>query len=301
MITKPISIPINLIGPGSQPERSVANTIGVPDIVDTFRQPYTPEVADKATAYKCRQFFMDLYEEMRLWNVDSGDAGPAFALNNLDTETLALINQMLGEGEVSIRISIPNSTFDEIRIQESVFVGVWRVCYFREGVQIADQLEVSAVPTCVAEAAFATSGPELHEVVPGPEAMNSPAILAELQEALKNWEPGAPAFTINLSHLPMSPEDHKVIEKAVGAGAVQMMSRGFGNCRICSTDVRHVWKVQYLNNAPARLMILNTLVVAGLPEEAIAAPEDLADSADRIKELIEWVTKSWELDPVEVK
>ena len=49
MITKPISIPINLLGPGSQPERSVANTIGVPDIVDTFRQPYTPEVANKAT------------------------------------------------------------------------------------------------------------------------------------------------------------------------------------------------------------------------------------------------------------
>ena len=73
MITKPISIPINLLGPGSQPERSVANTIGVPDIVDTFRQPYTPEVANKATAEKCRQFFIDLYEEMRLWNMDSGD------------------------------------------------------------------------------------------------------------------------------------------------------------------------------------------------------------------------------------
>lgn len=99
----------------------------------------------------------------------------------------------------------------------------------------------------------------------------------------------------------MSAEDHKVVEAAVGAGSVQMMSRGFGNCRISSTDVRHVWKVQYLNNAPARLMILNTLVVAGLPEEAVAASEDLADSAVRIKELIEWVTKSWELTPLEVK
>ena len=126
-------------------------------------------------------------------------------------------------------------------------------------------------------------------------------LFRSLKEALKAWEPGAPAFTINLSHLPMSAEDHKVIEAAVGAGAVQMMSRGFGNCRISSTDVRHVWKVQYLNNAPARLMILNTLVVAGLPEEAVAASEDLADSAVRIKELIEWVTKSWELSPVEVK
>ena len=108
MITKPISIPINLLGPGSQPERSVANTIGVPDIVDTFRQPYTPEVANKATAEKCRQFFIDLYEEMRLWNMDSGDAGPAFAMNGYDKDTLALINPMLCEGEVAIRISIPN-------------------------------------------------------------------------------------------------------------------------------------------------------------------------------------------------
>lgn len=180
-------------------------------------------------------------------------------------------------------------------------MGVWRVCYYRDGQQIADQLEVSAIPSCVAEAAYVTSQPDLHPVEFGPEAMNSPAIIAELKEALKAWEPGAPAFTINLSHLPMSAEDHKVIEAAVGAGAVQMMSRGFGNCRISSTDVRHVWKVQYLNNAPARLMILNTLVVAGLPEEAVAASEDLADSAVRIKELIEWVTKSWELSPVEVK
>lgn len=300
MITKPISIPINLLGPGSQPDRSVANTIGVPDIVDTFRQPYTPEVADKETATKCRQFFIDLYEELRSWNVDSGDAGPAFAMNGYDSKTLALINQMLGEGEVAIRIMLPNDTFDEIRIQESLFVGIWRVCYFREGKQIADQLEVSAIPSCVAEAAYATSQPELHEVEFGPEAMNSPAILAELKEAIKEWEPGAPAFTINLSHLPMSAEDNKVVEAAVGPGSVQMMSRGFGNCRIASTDVRHVWRVQYLNNAPARLMILNTLVVAGLPEEAVAASEDLADSAVRIKELIEWVTKSWELPPVEL-
>ena len=194
MITKPISIPINLLGPGSQPERSVANTIGVPDIVDTFRQPYTPEVANKATAEKCRQFFIDLYEEMRLWNMDSGDAGPAFAMNGYDKDTLALINQMLGEGEVAIRISIPNETFDEIRIQESIFVGVWRVCYYRDGQQIADQLEVSAIPSCVAEAAYVTSQPDLHPVEFGPEAMNSPAIIAELKEALKAWEPGAPAF-----------------------------------------------------------------------------------------------------------
>ena len=96
--------------------------------------------------------------------MDSGDAGPAFAMNGYDKDTLALINQMLGEGEVAIRISIPNETFDEIRIQESIFVGVWRVCYYRDGQQIADQLEVSAIPSCVAEAAYVTSQPDLHLV-----------------------------------------------------------------------------------------------------------------------------------------
>ncbi|WP_289171078.1 hydrogenase expression/formation C-terminal domain-containing protein, partial [uncultured Parasutterella sp.] len=79
------------------------------------------------------------------------------------------------------------------------------------------------------------------------------------------------------------------------------ISRGFGNCRISSTDVRHLWRVQYLNNAPTRLMILNTLVVSGLPEEAMAASEDLEDSVARIKELIEWVTQSWELPAVELQ
>lgn len=301
MSISPISIPINLVGPGSQPDRSVANTIGVPDTVDTFSAPLTPEIADKETAIKCRQFFIDLYDEMRLWNTDSGDAGPAFALNQFDTQTIGLINQMLGEGEVSIRITIPNDTFDEIRIQESVYVGVWRVRYFREGRPIADQVEVSAIPSCVAEAAYATSRPGLLPVEPGPEAMNSPAILAELKTALKDWAPGSPAFTVNLSHLPMSAEDHQVIDKAVGEGAVYIISRGFGNCRISSTDVRHLWRVQYLNNAPTRLMILNTLVVSGLPEEAMAASEDLEDSVARIKELIEWVTQSWELPAVELQ
>lgn len=74
MITKPIR-PINLLGPA--PSRSaLLPTRSAYPTVDTFRQPYTPEVANKATAEKCRQFFIDLYEEMRLWNMDSGDAGP---------------------------------------------------------------------------------------------------------------------------------------------------------------------------------------------------------------------------------
>lgn len=297
---KPINIPVHAIGPGSQPDEEKAMTIGVPFEVETFSQPHTPDVSDKAVATRCRQLFIDLYREMRLWNADAGTPGPSFALNHLDPATLNLVNQMLGEGEVSIIVKFPQDNFDEIRIQESIFVGVWRVVYYKDGKAISDQIEVSAIPACVPEAAYLTSKEGLNTTESDPEAMNSPAILAELNVALSDWVPGAPAKTFNLSHLPMTPADNRIIDEALGVGAVHMMSRGFGNCHILSTDVRHAWRIQYFNNAPTRLMILNTIVVCGMPEEALASSEDLLDSVGRIKELVEWVTKSWELDSVEL-
>ena len=298
--SRPINIPIKSIGPGSQPNEEKAMTIGVPDTVETYVRPRAPEISDNETATRCRQLFIELYQEMKNWNQNSNAAGPSFALNHLDPATLNLVNQMLGEGEVSIIIKLPQDNFDEIRIQESFFVGVWRVCYYKDGKPISDQIEVSAIPACVPEAAYLTSKEGLNPTKEDPEAMNSPAILAELNAALKSWEPGAPAKTFNLSHLPMTPADNQIIDTALGMGAVHMMSRGFGNCHILSTDVRHAWRIQYFNNAPTRLMILNTIVVCGLPEEALASAEDLQDSVLRIKELVEWVTSSWELSPVEL-
>ena len=60
MITKPISIPINLLGPGSQPERSVANTIGVPDIVDTFRLQEQPPFDKKQFVTFMKRYIKNL-------------------------------------------------------------------------------------------------------------------------------------------------------------------------------------------------------------------------------------------------
>ncbi|MCD8339784.1 MAG: hydrogenase expression/formation protein [Burkholderiales bacterium] len=299
MPIKPISIPIALIGKGSQPDPVPAMTIGVPETVETYSMPMPATSASKETALKAREFFIEIYNEMALWNIDSGEAGPAFALDKYDVETLKFINDILGEGEVSIRIVLPNDDFDEIRILETVFVGVWRVRCYKDGKPISDQIEVSAIPICVPEAAFLASSDGLKPTEPDPDAMNSPAILAELKTALEQWEPGSAPFTVNLSHLPMSPADNRIVDEAVGEGVVKIVSHGYGNCHIASTAVRHLWRIQYLNNAPTKLMILNTLVVTGLPEEAIAAPEDLRDSTQRIKETVEWVTSSWELPPVE--
>ncbi len=301
MSTRPISIPIHAVGPGSQPEPEPANTIGVPDTVETFQLPRTPVVSDRDAALKCRDLFIEIYNEMKMWNPDSGEAGPAFALDRFDVETIRLIDQLLGEGEVSIKVTLPNDKFDEIRIQESIFVGIWRVRCYKDGKPITDQIEISPIPTCVPEAAYISSGEQLRKTEPREDAMNSPAILAELSTAINQWSPGSAAFTVNLSHLPVSPGDLEIIEDAIGQGSVHMISRGFGNCHIKSTGTRHVWKVQYFNNSPSRLLILNTVVVTGFPEEAIAASEDLQDSTDRVEELVRWVTKSWELPSVELQ
>jgi hydrogenase-1 operon protein HyaF len=39
-------------------------------------------------------------------------------------------------------------------------------------------------------------------------------------------------------------------------------------------------------------MILNTLEITRVPEVALAAQEDLADSHERLRELLEWMNES---------
>jgi hydrogenase-1 operon protein HyaF len=99
--------------------------------------------------------------------------------------------------------------------------------------------------------------------------------------------PKGGAHVINLTLFPMTPDDHQVLEAALPPGPVAIMSRGFGNCRVTSTGARDVWRVQYFNNM--NTLILNTIEIVAVPEVALAAAEDLADSRERLAELVEWM------------
>ncbi|HNH90452.1 MAG TPA: hydrogenase expression/formation protein, partial [Thiobacillaceae bacterium] len=92
---------------------------------------------------------------------------------------------------------------------------------------------------------------------------------------------------INLSLLPFSPEDAAWLDQCLGRGRVTLLSRGYGNCRITATGVARVWWVQYFNSQDA--LILNTLEITDVPEVARAAAEDLADSAARLADILEWI------------
>jgi hydrogenase-1 operon protein HyaF len=117
--------------------------------------------------------------------------------------------------------------------------------------------------------------------------MNSPALVAELRASLADVQPGRCAKQINLTLLPMSPDDHALMEQLLPVGPVAIMSRGFGNCRVTSTRVRNVWRVQYFNSM--QTLILNTIEVVDVPEVAIASADDLADSRERLAELVRWL------------
>ena len=96
---------------------------------------------------------------------------------------------------------------------------------------------------------------------------------------------GGAADVINLTLLPHTEEDLTLLDTVLGEGAVTILSRGYGNCRITATATPHVWRVQFYNSTDA--LILDTIEVTTMPEVALAAREDLEDSAGRIREVLE--------------
>jgi hydrogenase-1 operon protein HyaF len=279
-------IPVRVIGPGSQEEDDTLQYLEMPRGMNTFRMPRVPEKVDPAALEDARDLFAAFLGHLEQWNPEADPNGPRLDLAGLDAAALKIANEMLGEGEVSIRIDGPRP----IRIQESVFTGVWRVCEFDgEGRQIGDMLEAAAIPQSVVAAARAGAQPVLPRVELPPGAMNSPALLREIEAHIGTRQPGAPAHVVNLTLFPMSPEDHAVLERALPVGPVAVISHGFGNCRITSTGARDVWRVQYFNNM--NTLILNTIEVILVPEVALAAAEDLIDSRTRLAELVDWMSE----------
>lgn len=275
---KEFPIPVVAFGPGSQPEADEANFLPMPRAMETFSMPAShleadPMILDEAC---------ELLEKLRSGMLDvaaNGPGRPRVDLTEVAPGVVELINQSMGHGEVSILIQAPVA----FRVQETVFAGVWRIQELSsQGVLQRDSISAGAIPYVVQQsAAMAASGgvkpPPLRDGM-----MNAPAILNELQDRSRSYQLGQPVHVINLSLLPMSPEDLEYLMEALGIGSVVILSRGYGNCRITSTRLAHVWWVQYFNSMDQ--IILNTLEVVDVPEVAQAAEEDYQDSIERLGE-----------------
>jgi hydrogenase-1 operon protein HyaF len=277
-------IPIRVIGPGTQPpDEAQLDVMPMPRGMNTFEMPRVPERVPPAVMNESSAALQRMLDALAAW--DGAGMGPSVALDDLSPSALVVTNQVLGEGEVSIRVaSVPG-----VHIQESVFAGLWRCGEVAPDGSLARYwLEAGAVPRCVIRAAsLADSG--VREPEPWPAgAMNSPAVLAEVRARLA--EDIARGARINLTLLPLSPDDRRVIDAALPPGPVAILSRGFGNCQVASTEVRGVWRVQFFNSM--NTLILDTLEIADMPDAVTASAEDLDDSRQRLAELVQWMREA---------
>ncbi|MDD5331130.1 MAG: hydrogenase expression/formation C-terminal domain-containing protein [Sulfuricella sp.] len=279
-------IPVISVGPGSQPveeDGAQLEYLVMPEGMRQFSPPPLPEPAQVGHLTAAKAQLGDMRRALERYR--AGDANVVFSLNSLDAENLELLNQLLGEGEVSIKLAGEGQTL----VQESVLTGVWRVRYLDQaGDCFLDSVEIGCVPQAVLTAASQLS-PELAASPDSASAglMNAPPVLAEIRHYARQPMQGAAARVVNLSLLPMSPQDLAHLDQVLGRGDIVILSRGYGNCRISASGTRNVWWVQYYNSQDA--LILNTIEVVEVPEAARAAQEDFEDSAARLGEILEWL------------
>ena len=267
----------SLVGPGSQPgdeDGAALDYMHMPSGMTTFSVPHLPE-SDEAEGFEAGKSALEAVLEV----LKGEDHGTTIDLGGLDAANLDFVNQVLGEGEVSV---IDGAL---AQAQESVLAGVWRVRETgRDGGVESDYIEVGAFPARILAGAF--DGARETIAVPesfGPNIFNAPPLLPEINEHLGKVN-GA-VHVINLSLLPHTEEDLVFLNETLGRGGLTVLSRGYGNCRITATATRNVWWVQFYNSQDT--MILNTLEIASVPEVACASPEDIADSAERLNEILE--------------
>ncbi|MBR0985580.1 hydrogenase expression/formation protein [Bradyrhizobium liaoningense] len=204
-----------------------------------------------------------------------------FRLANLNELESKLIADVLGEGEVGGVVALPDGSLAQI--QETVLAGIWRVRLETDAA--SEYIEIGAVPEIVKRAAadLTSADFEIGQVPEG--AMNVLPVLAEIRERALAWRPGIRSQIINFTLLPMSPVDMSFLQDTIRNGPIQLVSRGYGTCRVLSTGIRNVWSVQFFNAMDT--IILDTLEVGGVPTVALAADEDFEDSAERLQEIIE--------------
>jgi hydrogenase-1 operon protein HyaF len=220
---------------------------------------------------------------------DADRPGHLFDLDGLDAAELELIDGVIGAGEVSATVALPDGIVAQIR--ESVMAGLWRVRFTgADDRLVADYLEVGAIPEAVRRAAAMTR----RTVATGTLSAPSPTALALLSEIAQHVaehtarpgtaaRPGLPGHTITLSLLPVSDADMAFLHQTLGDGPVQIVSRGHGSCRVLATATRHVWSVQYFNASGD--LVLDSLEIGDVPPAACAAIEDFRDSAERLRQI----------------
>ncbi|MFW2404802.1 MAG: hydrogenase expression/formation protein [Gammaproteobacteria bacterium] len=275
-------IPVIPVGPGSQPEESDGQSlsyIDMPSDMAKFERPQVPDPESVAHLAGARDAMNWLRKALAQHGTQNE---PQLAnLSELDAESRELVNQILGEGEVSLTYT----GAVRARMQESVLAGVWRTLYLDQDDNVTvDLLEVADVPHLVHMPDNNQRPVDIDQEGAPADVMNAMPILAELETHCERYTNDQTPHVVNLTLLPLSDADVEFLDARLGRGPVDVLSRGYGKCQIISTQVANVWWVRYYNSM--NTLILNTIEVVDVPQVLRAAPEDLDDSANRLEEII---------------
>ena len=275
-------IPVVGIGPGSQPPEADGQRleyIDLPKGISTYEAPVLPEPKEVAGLDGARDTMRWLRGAL---DQAARGSGPLLAdLSALDAANRDLVNQILGEGEVSVVLDGKLKA----RTQESVLPGVWRTLYLDDNDAVrCDLLEVGAITHLVGLGGDGRAPLDLGIDATQADLSNALPLLTELEARRAAYRPGDDAYVINLTLLPLTEEEVAFLDERLGRGPVDILSRAYGKCQIISTMAANVWWVRYYNSMGTP--ILNTIEVIDIPQVACAAPEDLADSAKRLDEIL---------------
>jgi hydrogenase-1 operon protein HyaF len=276
-------IPLGGVGPGSQAQEEDGAELSFMSMPSEMATYSMPDVAESISTLQQANEILKQVQDL-LDNFHVGDQIGVINLLTLDEKNLELVDQVLGEGEVSIVLASPFN----ICIQESVLAGVWRVQYLAaDGSIEKDTIEVADIPVAVRQSSFAADTIQDHvrgdEIPPG--VNNAIPLLSEINDKIPEVASATEPHVINLTLLPQSEEDLAFLTERLDKGYVTILSRGYGNCRVSSTLTNNVWWVQYFNSQDA--IILNTLEVTAVPIVVCASQEDIEDSAQRLQEIRE--------------
>ncbi|MCU7920824.1 MAG: hydrogenase expression/formation protein [Candidatus Thiodiazotropha sp. (ex Epidulcina cf. delphinae)] len=282
-----INIPVSVGGPGSQPSEEDGASLDIlqlPSEMSTFSIPDMAMSDQRDNLDQGMSSLRELAQLLRQQAKIESEQPEAIDITALDDANRTLVDQVLGEGEVSMVYLGRESS---ARIQESVMAGIWRIrCFDEAGKLTTDTIEVASVPRLCRRNVFKHAAQRVksaHQSFPE-GVLNAPPLLAEINDKIAEYRSGSEAYVINLTLLPQTEQDLAFLIEHLGEGPLTILSRGYGNCRITSTAVDNVWWVQYFNSQDKN--ILNTLEIGGVPAVAAAASEDIQDSAQRLDEIM---------------
>ncbi len=276
-------IPVRVTGPGSQPASLDGQTLSyieMPSEMAQYQEPYIPEPGAIAAHEGARDTMRWLRAALAAYN--GSEKLQLANLGALDERSRELVNQIIGEGEVSVQ-------YDgavRAKSQEAVLAGVWRTLFMDQNDKVIfDFLEVADVPHTVRMSDETFQPVDISREGLTDDLSNAVAVLIELRSHSDQYIKTRQAHTINLTLLPLSQTELEFLDMKLGRGPIDTLSRAYGKCQVFRTLTPNVWWVRFYNSMGT--LILNTLEVVDIPATIRAAPEDIAESAKRLDSILD--------------